>query len=174
MPQSRLVLPLRRLAFFFKLFSHNHKKGKSFLSGHGGWSLSSLSLGGVICLGETEECAEARSPVMGNGGWHRVGDTLAPAYLCWSYSSICLPGPQTANPTKVSRYIFCGPWLEYMLPSPRSQNDKARNNRKLLFLDEESRAYRGKWLAQDHRTNRWQHEANNVGLQVYVLTAPAR
>lgn len=143
-PQSTLVLPLRRLVFCFKLHSRHHERKKvlSILGLVGKVSL--LPLWGVICLGETEAYAEARSPVTGDGGRHCVGDTLAPAHLCLSHSSICLPGPRTATPTKVCRYTFCGTWLENMLSSPRSQNGKARNNCKLLAFDVESRAHRGK------------------------------
>lgn len=38
-------------------------------------------------------------------------------------------------------FFFFGIWSENTLPSPRSHNDKARSDFKLLFLDEESRAH---------------------------------
>lgn len=51
---GRPLSPLRKVVFK-KFFLLNHIKGKSFLSGHGGWSvLSPLPWGDW--LGEMDEC----------------------------------------------------------------------------------------------------------------------
>lgn len=100
-------------------------------------SLFSLSLCGAICLGEIDECPEARSPVMGEDTlWETPQHQLIGVCPTVTYAFLALG---QLIPLKHTDTFFCGTWSDNTLPSPRSHNDGAGSDFKLLFLDEESR-----------------------------------
>lgn len=75
--------------------------------------------------------------------WCHVGE---PPELsgCLCLSCLYLSGPGRANPAEIHRTFFVGHGWKYMLHSPRSQNDKARNDFQWVFLGKGSCTQRRK------------------------------
>lgn len=119
-------LPLRRWAFFKKLFlpSSYKRKPSSFREWWGKSLFSPVS--GVTGWGEVDECSVAPTG-MGDGAMPR-DPWRPPGGLCLSHSRLSLSGPGTLNPAEIRGEFFVRHGWKVPVTCTRITDDEAKSS----------------------------------------------